>query len=251
MKIIGLQFDIAWETPRVNYEIVSGLLESTTIAPGSLIVLPEMFATGFSMDAGLTSGFQPETQKFLCSLARRFGSFVCGGLVMVGDDGLIRNCALLTGPTGEPVAAFPKQHLFSLLNEDKSYTPGTESTVCQVGEFCLSGLVCYDLRFPESFRQAVAKGAELFAVIANWPSIRAEHWETLLRGRAIENQAYVIGVNRCGQDPRCNYAGGSMVIDPQGKLLVTAGDAPQVISVDIDIESLREYRKTFPGLKDI
>ena len=251
MKIFGLQFDIAWENPRVNYEIVSGLLESATIAPGSLIVLPEMFATGFSMDAELTSRFQPETQEFLCSLARRYESFVCGGLAMVNDDGLTRNCALLTGPTGEPVATFPKQHLFTLLDEDKSYSPGKNSIICQVGEFCFSGLVCYDLRFPESFRQAVAKGAELFAVIANWPAVRAEHWVALLSARAIENQAYVIGVNRCGQDHKCNYIGESMVIDPQGKQLVTAGDGAQVISADIDIESLRKYREVFPGLKDI
>ena len=201
MKVFGLQFDIAWGNPRVNYEMVSGLLEATAIAPGSLIVLPEMFATGFSMDAELTSGFQQETQELLSSLARRYESFVCGGLVMVGDDGLIRNCALLMDPTGEPIATFPKQHLFTLLDEDKSYSPGKNSTVCRVGEFCFSGLVCYDLRFPESFRQAVTNGAELFAVIANWPSVRAEHWVTLLRARAIENQAYVIGVNRCGQDP--------------------------------------------------
>jgi predicted amidohydrolase len=251
MEIFARQFDIAWENPGVNYELVSGLLESTTVAPDSLIVLPEMFATGFSMDAELTSRFQPETQEFLCSLARRYKSFVCGGLVMAGDDGLIHNCALLIAPTGEQITAFPKQHLFTLLGEDKSYSPGKSSVVCQVGEFCFSGLVCYDLRFPESFRQAVTKGAELFTVIANWPSVRAEHWVTLLRARAIENQAYVVGVNRCGQDPKCSYAGGTTVIDPHGKVLVAAGSDPQVISVDIDIESLREYRKTFAVLKDM
>jgi omega-amidase len=250
MKIFGLQFDIEWENPRVNYEQVFDLLESAAIEPGSLIVLPEMFATGFSMDAELTSRFQSETQEFLCSVARKFGSFICGGLAMV-DDGLTRNSALLVDPTGEEIAAFPKQHLFTLLGEDKSYSPGKNSIVCQVGEFCFSGLVCYDLRFPESFRQAVTKGAEVFAVIANWPSVRAEHWVTLLRGRAIENQAYVIGINRCGEDPKCNYIGGSMVIDPQGNVLVEAGDGPQVISANIDIESLRKYRDEFPVLNDI
>lgn len=246
MKVFGLQFDIAWENPSANYETVAGLLESEVVTPGSLIVLPEMFATGFSMDAELTSRYQPETQEFLFSLARRYESFVCGGLVMVGDDGLIRNCALLVNPTGKVVDAFAKQHLFTLLGEDKSYSPGEKTTVYQVGEFCFSGLVCYDLRFPESFRQAVTKGAELFTVIANWPSVRAEHWVTLLRARAIENQACVIGVNRCGQDPNCSYTGGSTIIDPQGNVLVTAGNIPEVVSADIDVESLREYREAFP-----
>ena len=251
MKIFALQFEIAWENPRVNYEIVSDLLESASITPGSLIVLPEMFATGFSMDAELTSKFQSETQEFLYFSARKFTSFICAGLVMVDDQGLTRNCALLIDPTGKPIATFPKQHLFTLLDEDKFYSPGKNSTVCQVAEFCFSGLVCYDLRFPESFRQAVSRGAEVFAVIANWPAVRAEHWTVLLRARAIENQAYVIGVNRCGQGPKCDYMGGSTIIDPQGNLLVTAGDGPQVISADIDIESLRKYREAFPGLKDI
>ncbi len=251
MKVIGVQFDITWEAPAANYDAVSDLLESAAVCPGSLIVLPEMFATGFSMNSQLTAGFQAQTHEFIAAVARKYESFVCGGLVTTDSDGLTRNSALLLGVDGETLETFPKLHPFTLLGEDKAYAPGAESKVARVGDFCFSALVCYDLRFPESFRAGVTKGAELFAVIANWPTARAEHWAALLRARAIENQAYVIGVNRCGADPNCSYAGGSTIIDPQGNILVTGDDATQIISADIDVKSLREYREEFPGLKDI
>jgi len=111
--------------------------------------------------------------------------------------------------------------------------------------------VCYDLRFPEVFRIAAARGAQLLAVIANWPSAREAHWLTLLRARAIENQAYVAGVNRCGEDPRLRYTGRSVIIDPRGEVLADAGSDEAVITADIDLADLEEYRRSFPALADM
>src|SRR5690606_6307419 len=115
----------------------------------------------------------------------------------------------------------------------------------------VSPLICYDLRFPEAFRLATKQGAEMFVVIANWPTARVEHWLTLLKARAIENQAYVIGCNRVGRDPKVVYPGRSVIIDPRGNVLADAGGDPGVISSSIDAAALREYRKTFPALNDI
>jgi predicted amidohydrolase len=115
----------------------------------------------------------------------------------------------------------------------------------------VSPFICYDLRFPEAFRGAVRRGARAFVVIANWPAERHEHWDLLLRARAIENQAFVVGVNRCGSDPRHAYAGGSMIVDPQGGILARAGGEECVISADLDAASLMEYRERFPALGDM
>lgn len=115
---------------------------------------------------------------------------------------------------------------------------------------CVVPLICYDLRFPELFRTALQLGAELYVAIANWPSIRDEHWVTLLRARAIENQAFVAGVNRCGQDPNYDYAGRSMIVAPDGRILAEAGKAEEIICSDIDWETVRECRTRFPVLGD-
>jgi predicted amidohydrolase len=111
--------------------------------------------------------------------------------------------------------------------------------------------ICYDLRFPELFRQGARHGAELFVVIANWPSMREDHWVTLLRARAIENQAYVAAANRCGKDPWLPYPGRSLIVDPHGAVLIDAGPAETAISADIDPANVRSWRNEFPILRDM
>ena len=112
-------------------------------------------------------------------------------------------------------------------------------------------MICYDLRFPELFRRVTAKGAELIVVVANWPSVRLDHWLTLLKARAIENLAYVVGVNRCGSDPNHQYPGRSVVIDPWGESVADAGSEEGLIDVTIDHDRLRKWREEFPVLKDL
>ena len=111
--------------------------------------------------------------------------------------------------------------------------------------------ICYDLRFPEIFRTAVRQGAEMFVVIANWPNRREMHWVRLLEARAIENLAYVVGVNRTGKDPKLVYSGRTMIIDPHGTILVEAGDLEGVIAADIDPAAVRNWRRDFPALRDM
>ena len=119
------------------------------------------------------------------------------------------------------------------------------------GSFRVAPFICYDLRFPEIFRHQTRLGAQVLVVIANWPAPRDTHWQTLLCARAIENQAYVIGVNRVGDDPNLTYAGHSLILDPRGETLAIAGESPQLIQANLQLETLTEYRQEFPVLRDL
>ena len=129
--------------------------------------------------------------------------------------------------------------------------PGDRVVTFRWHDVTVTPVICYDLRFPETFRTGVERGAELFVVIANWPGERHLHWTTLLRARAIETQAYVVGANRCGADPNTSYAGGSVIIDPWGNILADAGAGEAVINAELDHEAQVRYRATFPALRDI
>ncbi|MBN1553132.1 MAG: carbon-nitrogen family hydrolase [Phycisphaerae bacterium] len=267
MHIAAVQFDISWEDPKGSILSVSTMLSMADLPAGALVVLPEMFATGFSMNAELTLAARAETEQTLSQLALTFGVYLCGGLVAQGQSGKPENQAVLFGPDGIEVGRYAKRHLFTPLEEEKAYAAGSEIEIVTLIEnygrdaretlgrdvqatLRVAPMICYDLRFPEEFRAAVDLGAEVFVVPANWPAARQDHWTTLLKARAIENQAYVIGVNRTGQDPHCQYAGGSMVVSPRGEVLAHAGAGPQILTAELDLEDLRAYRRDFPALRD-
>lgn len=252
MRIAGVQFDVAWEDKKANHAKVRSLLEGAHLAPGTLVLLPEMFSTGFSMQVGaIAEGEAQETERFLAGLARELGVAVLGGVVNLGPDGRGRNQALAIAPNGATLCRYSKIHPFSFGEETRHYTGGTEITHFEFAGVRISPFVCYDLRFPEIFRAATTRGAQLLAVIANWPQPREEHWLTLLKARAIENQAYVVGVNRCGRDPKLFYSGRSQVIGPKGEILADAGGAEGVIQAEVDLAGLQEWRKAFPALSDM
>ncbi len=217
------------------------------------MVLPEMFATGFSMNADATvepEGASGATEQFLRHLAAETDAAVLGGLVARGEGAPPGNQALAVSPRGEILARYTKQRPFSLAGEDACYAAGSGTVVFDWGGFRIAPFVCYDLRFPELFRRAAIMGADLFVVIANWPARRGDHWLTLLQARAIENQACVIGVNRCGRDPRASYAGRSVVIDPQGVIIADAGGREDVVVAEIDPRWPARWREEFPALRD-
>jgi predicted amidohydrolase len=189
----------------------------------------------------------PECDNFLAGLAREFDCCVIGGVISVGDDGLARNEAVAFGPNGL-LTRFAKIHPFR--REQEVHAPGSEIVTFPWAGFEIAPLVCYDLRFPESFRAAARCGASLMVVIANWPIVRIEHWITLLRARAIENQAYVIGVNRSGRDPEFVYPGRSLVVDPHGGVLVDAGDGEKVVMAELNPVVVSKWREDFPALRD-
>jgi predicted amidohydrolase len=174
-----------------------------------------------------------------------------GGLVRQDPDGRGRNEAVAFSPEGELLARYSKIHPFTFGGESEHYARG--ETICSFRwhDLEVTPFICYDLRFPEIFRAAVKRGAHLFAVIANWPAKRENHWMTLLRARAIENQAYVAGVNRCGADPKLLYSGRSLIIDPRGETLADAGSEEAMISAEVDLEKLLAWRTEFPVLQDM
>lgn len=244
--------DIVWENKSRNHEKVRELLDATKPSEGSLVLLPEMFSTGFSMNVeGIDDGESRESQQFISETSSRYGVMVLGGIAIRDQNGRGRNECIVFSADGREVDRYCKMHPFSFGGEADHYVAGDRVVVLECGEFRIAPFICYDLRFPEVFRSAVKLGANLLCVIANWPSAREAHWTALLKARAIENQAYVAAVNRAGSDPALEYPGRSMIIDPRGEALVEAGGEECTISAQLDLESLSQYRRQFPVLQDL
>jgi len=251
MHIIACQLDIAWEDGPENRQRVLAALAKQTVPAGSLIVLPEMYETGFTMDVDAACDPDGSSARFVGGLARSYRSTVVAGVVEKDADGQGLNQVAVVGPDGGGVMRYTKMHPFTPGGESDHYRAGDAVVVFDCEGFKVSPLICYDLRFPQRFREAVGLGAEVLVVIANWPSARAAHWTALLTARAIENQAYVVGVNRVGHDPNHTYPGLSTVIDPQGHTLIHADDKPAVLHANVDLDALRTYRREFPVLDDM
>ena len=253
MNVLALQHEIAWEDKPVNFARVRKLLSEAAPARNSLVALPEMFATGFSMNAdAIAEEYGGSTEQFLAGMAAEFGVCLIAGAAMLGRDGRPRNKALAFSPAGELLSFYTKMQPFTPGGESEHYQAGRTPVAFRWGDCTISLFICYDLRFPELFRAAAAAHRpELFVLIANWPEKRIHHWVRLLQARAIENQAYVLGVNRLGRDPYYNYAGRSLIIDPQGEILADAGDREGGVSAGLDLAALRSYRKGLPFLDDM
>jgi len=239
LPVAGLQLDIVWEDPQANFARADTLAAHAVASGARLIVLPEMFATGFSMAADRIAGHAAAIRAYLADLARRHGAWVLGGYAEPFDS-RPRNAAALFDPSGTGVLDYHKIHPFSFGGEDKHFAGGTRVLTADVEGVFVTPLICYDLRFPEPFRAAAA-GTDLFVVIANWPQARRLHWSTLLRARAIENQAFVLGVNRVGEGDGLLYSGDSALIDPLGEIVGTAAAQPAVDGGEVSA-SRRERR---------
>ena len=253
LHVVACQLDIAWEQPADNCQAVAALLEAATPPRGSLVVLPEMFATGFSMNLA-ASAQAPDrpVERFMAATAARLGVCLVGGVVRRDPPATLGlNQAVAFGADGGELARYSKIHPFSFAGEDRRFARGREVVTFAWGGFAVAPFVCYDLRFPEVFRVATRSGANVLVVIANWPAARQAHWLKLLAARAIENQAYVVGVNRCGRDPNAAYAGQSRVLDPRGEVVAEAGEAMAVVEADLDLDALTAYRREFPVLADL
>ena len=252
MKVYCVQLDIVWENKPTNHARTRVLLAASAPERGSLVLLPELFSTGFSMNVpAIQEGDAKESEHFLAATALEFGVFLLGGVVGTGAKGRGRNQCVIFSPDGKEAARYTKIQPFTLGGETEHYEAGNEPVLFEWGGFKVSPFICYDLRFPEHFRAATKRGAQLITVIANWPVTRIQHWVTLLQARAIENQAYVIGVNRCGTDPTLAYSGGSLIVSPKGDVLADAGNGESVISADLKLEELLAYRKDLPFLADM
>lgn len=251
MRVHLIQLDIQWEQPEANRARARELVQRAAPDRGDLVLLPEMFDTGFSFNIDRTADRHGSSQRFILDLARETGCTIIAGITVIEPEGRARNRALIAGPAGDPLAHYDKQRLFPLgsPSEADRLSPGDSTAVFPWGGLLVCPLICYDLRFPELFAAGLRAGAQAFALIANWPVDRAAHWRALAIARAIECQAFVFAVNRVGRDPALRYAGGSLVLDPLGTVLAEGDDDEGSVSGPIDPEALEAWRARFPAWK--
>lgn len=246
MKITLLQRNIEWADPAANMRANDRLFSADE--PSDLYVFPEMFSTGFCTEPdGIAEPAPPQTLDWMKEKAARFGCAVAGSLA-VEDRGRYYNRFYFVRPDGS-VEHYDKKHLFTFGGEHRRFTPGRRRVVIDYRGVRILPLICYDLRFPVWARNR--GDYDLMICVASWPRPRTEAWKLLLRARAIENQCYVAGVNRCGSDPRNDYEGGTVLLDPLGNTLAGCPDGVEGrISAEIDLDRLAEIRKGFPVLDD-
>lgn len=238
------QYDMAWCDAEANLARLDRMLRDVDT---DLIVLPEMFQTGFAVDA---DGVAEETDGPSIEAMRRWASrcdAAVAGSIAVREGGRLFNRLLFVEPSGR-IAFYDKRHLFSVGGEDRRFTAGADRTIVEWRGVRFLLMVCYDLRFPVWSRNCADYDAAIYCAL--WPGSRRKAWNTLLAARAIENQAYVIGVNRVGDEPSLSYAGDSRIVDFRGDDLVSAGDGQGLFSAAIDTDALAAYRRKFAVWRD-
>jgi predicted amidohydrolase len=249
LRVTLVQQPLEWAEPARNRARFAGLLGSLAGAT-DLVVLPETFTTGFSMEVerlGETAG--GPTSVWLTDLAGELDAAITGSVITL-DGGRYYNRLLWAEP-GAPPRHYDKRHLFRMGREHQHFTPGTTAWSVPWRGFNVCPLVCYDLRFPVFSRRRRGLDYQLLLYVANWPAPRAHAWRTLLKARAIENQAYVVGVNRVGPDGHgIAHQGDSAAIDHLGVPLAELGAEPAVETVELDAARLEAFREKFPAHLD-
>jgi len=248
MIIAGIQFDIAWEDPNESFARVAALIQEAVEGEARLIALPEMFATGFSMQSEAMAAHASTIRTFLAGMASAYEVWLIGGYAEPGDTRPANACGVFS-PEGVEVLHYRKIHPFSLAGETDHYEAGDTIETVDIEGVRVTPLICYDLRFPELFR-LTADATDLFVVIANWPTRRARAWRALLAARAIDAQAWVLGVNRVGEAEGHPHRGDTSLLDPWGEVVATLADDSGVVLHEVDAEVVRRAREHFPFLRD-
>lgn len=248
MKLALTQMDIVWENKEKNREVCDRLVREAADAGAQLILFPEMTLTGFTMRAGK---FQEKengsTERFFMELSEKYGISIVFGWI---EEQRGKPFNLLEMVCGKEVRMkYAKIHPFSHGGEGIYYGRGEEVVSAGFGQISMGGFICYDLRFPEVFQISSKKNQVIF-VIANWPESRAEQWDILLRARAIENQCFMIGINRVGEGNGLFYRAGSQAYDPQGNCIVRGRDGEELIYAEFDAAQAERYRREFPVKAD-
>lgn len=247
VKAALCQTEIAWEDKQKNILNAGEMVIEATENGAAIIFFPEMSFTGFSMDIERTREFDMETVKKISKLALENGVYIGFGWVKaVGDKA--ENHYTIVDKNGAVILDYIKIHSFQYGGEGEQFTPGDQLYSFMMQGLCFTPLICYDLRFPEVFRMKMEE-TDVYIVPANWPASRSEHWNTLLKARAIENQAYVLGVNCVGEIGGLSYQGDTSAIDPNGNILGHVSGKKKILYIDIEKSSLN-VRETFPVRKD-
>jgi len=252
LKIASIQLDIVWQNTEKNLQMLKEYVIQSAAMGCNVVVLPELFHAGFSMDVErIAQSKNQVVYQTLSELSEQYGLYIIGGTAQKSNGSKALNSALVFNRRGLEIACYIKNHTFNYADEGAYYQAGNHSVIFELDGIPCSVFICYDLRFPELLRQ-VARDVEVIFVIANWPESRQQHWEVLLQARAIENQCFLVGVNRVGQDGNgLNYLGGSMVVDPLGEVLSYGKTAEPLIVTELQTEKVAELRHRFPFLKDM
>lgn len=247
MNITALQLDLKWNDAQHNRSMAEALICNS--ARTDLFILPEMFTTGFIPNPDETCESEDgETLEWMIKTAKATDAAITGSVAVMSKDGDYHNRMYFVKPDGT-YTFYDKRHLFSYAGEHLRYTSGNKPVIVNWRNVRIMLQVCYDLRFP-----CFSRNKNLYDVciyVASWPQSRREVWDTLLKARAIENQCYVIGVNRIGDDPNCHYNGGTTIINPYGKAeAVATDDTTDIINATLDLDRLHAFRTKFPVLND-
>ena len=252
LTISTIQTNLLWEEKQANLRLLEEKI-NTLQEKTEIVVLPEMFSTGFSMNAEqLAETMDGETINWMKRISSEH-RIILTGSIMIREDDKYFNRLIWMLPNGE-YGYYDKRHLFAFGEEDQHYSAGNKRLIASVKGWKINLLICYDLRFPVWARQQTKEDGQEFDVliyVANWPERRSHAWKTLLCARAIENQCYVVGVNRVGSDTNnIYYSGNSLVIDPLGQVLYHMADEEDVNTITLSKEKLDEVRERFPFWKD-
>lgn len=247
MKISLIQMNLKWCDRDANLSRAEGFI--LTNAGADVYVLPEMFTTGFCMEPNrIAEPMDSYTLQWMQRMAAESNAAIVGSVATIAPEGRYKNRMYFVEPDGK-VTYYDKRHLFSYSGEDKHYEAGKERVIVEFRGVRFFMQVCYDLRFPVFGRNRDDYDVAIY--VANWPDKRRMAWDILLRARAIENQAVVIGVNRVGDDPMCHYDGGTAAIDFFGFVAAQCeNEKEQVVSYEVKMDELKHYRDKFPSLTD-
>ena len=236
-----------------NLQMMDAMIHQVAQDAPDIIVLPETWNTGFMTGHDLIDLADPngrQMQELLSGWAKELHVNIVGGSVAIEEHGKIYNRTYVYNREGELVSTYDKMHGFSPAKEDLYFTGGT-----QVHHFILDGILCssatcYDIRFPELIRKSALQGIELFFLPAQWPMLRLHHWRILNQARAIENQMYFCSVNGCGTIGKLPMAGHSMVVDPWGEVLLECDETPQIQTITIDVDTVKDIRSKINVFRD-
>jgi omega-amidase len=241
------QMDVALGSKEKNLETVKWMTAEASKRDSDIVIFPELWSTGYDLaNAGehatpIQDGVFAET----AALSRQFGLHILGSNLSIVEDGQFGNTAVLVDPQGETRGVYNKVHLFAPMDEDRYLTPGDSAVLAELPWGRTGIAICYDLRFPEIFRSYGVAGASLILIPSEWPFPRLEHWRTLLRARAIENQLFVAACNRVGTTGDTRFFGHSMVVDPMGEIIVEGGEEETLLTASIDLDQVQRVRSLF------
>jgi predicted amidohydrolase len=251
LKIALIQMDVALGEGEANASTAQLLLNAARRDRAQVALLPELWASGYDLKSARRHATPLDKGSFATasSLAVEYGLHVAGSLLESDREGVF-NTLTVHSPAGALLGSYRKIHLFGLMDEPKFLVPGSQPTIVEIDGVRTALSICYDIRFPELFRYYTLAGASLILVSAEWPGARLDHWRTLLRSRAIENQCFVAACNRVGRTGDTVFGGHSMLVDPWGDVLIEGGDDESVLTAEIDLDRVNSIRRQYPFIGD-